>query len=169
MSQIKSSSLLYYSIIYSQIKYGILSWGTASNLLLKKVKIQLNRILRVITNKLIYTPVRMLYKSLNTLKVIYNLKLGKFMHQLENNKLPLVFFNFSKKINEIHSYKTKLIKKSTYFLPCVIKSFGQLLLSYRGVKLWKSIHLSIKSKHWFSFKKSYKVDLMSKYQCCFVF
>ena len=32
----------------------------------------------------------MLYKSLNTLKVtdIYNLKLAKFMHQLENNKLP---------------------------------------------------------------------------------
>ena len=35
----------------------------------------------------------MLYKSLNTLKVtdVYNLKLGKFMHQLENNKLPYVF------------------------------------------------------------------------------
>ena len=51
----------------------------------------------------------MLYKSLNTLKVtdIYNLELGKFMHQLENNKLPLVFLNFLKKINEIHSYETK--------------------------------------------------------------
>ena len=35
----------------------------------------------------------MLYKSLNTLKVtdIYNLELDKFMHQLENNKLPHVF------------------------------------------------------------------------------
>ena len=29
-------SLLYYSIIYSRIKYGILLWGTASNSLLKK-------------------------------------------------------------------------------------------------------------------------------------
>ena len=38
--------LLYYRIIYSQIKYGILSWGTASNSLLKKVKIRLNHILR---------------------------------------------------------------------------------------------------------------------------
>ena len=85
--------LLYYTIIYSPIKYNILSWGTASNLLLKKVKIRLNCILRVITNKSIYTPVEMLYKSLNTLKVtdIYNLELGKFMHQLENNKLPHVF------------------------------------------------------------------------------
>ena len=85
--------LFYYSIIYSRIKYGILSWVTASNSLLKKVEIQLNRILRVITNKSICTPVGMLYKSLNTLKVtdIYNLKLGKFMHQLENNKLPHVF------------------------------------------------------------------------------
>ena len=35
----------------------------------------------------------MLYKSLNTLKVtnIHNLELGKFMHQLENNRLPQVF------------------------------------------------------------------------------
>ena len=42
----------------------------------------------------------MLYKSLNTLKVtdIYNLELGKFMHQLENNKLPHVFVNFFKKL-----------------------------------------------------------------------
>ena len=86
-------SLLYYSIIYSRIKYGILWWGTTSNSLLKKVEIRLNRILRVITNKSIYTPVRMLYKSLKTLKVTYNynLELGKFMHQLENNKLPHVF------------------------------------------------------------------------------
>ena len=157
--------LLYYSIIYSRINYGILSWGTASNSLLKKVEIRLNRILRVITNKSIYTPVGKLYKSLNTLKVtdIYNLELGKFMHQLENNKLPHVFLNFLKKINEIHSHETRLIKTSTYFLPRVTKLFGQLLLSYRGVKLWKSIHLNIKSKHWFSFKKSYKDDLMSKY------
>ena len=95
--------LLYYSIIYSQIKYGILSWDTASNSLLKKVEIRLNRILRVIINEPIYTPVGMLYKFLNTLKVTdtYNLELGKFMHQLENNKLPHVFLNFFKKINEI--------------------------------------------------------------------
>ena len=74
----------------------MLSWNTASNSLLKKVEIRLNRILRVITNKSIYTPVRMLYKSLNTLKVIniYNLELSKFMQQLKNNKLPLVFLNF---------------------------------------------------------------------------
>ena len=77
----------------------------------------------------------MLYKSLNTLKVadIYNLELGKFMHQLENNKFPRVFLNFFKKINKIHSYETRLIKTSTYFLNRVTKLFGQLLLSYRGV------------------------------------
>ena len=36
----------------------------------------------------------MLYKSLNTLKVIdiYNIELGKFMHQLENNKLSFIRF-----------------------------------------------------------------------------
>ena len=77
----------------------------------------------------------MLYKSLNTLKVtdIYNLKLGKFMHQLKNNKLPHVFLNLKKK--KIHSYETRLIKTSIYFLPRFTKLFGQLLLSYRGVKL----------------------------------
>ena len=65
----------------------------------KKVEIRPNRISMVITNKSIYAPVGMLYKSLNTLKVtdIYNLELGKFMNQLENNKLPHVFLNFLKK------------------------------------------------------------------------
>ena len=85
------------------------------------------------------------------------------MHQLENNKLPHVFFKLFEKKNEIHSYETRLIKTSTYFLPRVTKLFGQLLISHRGVKLWQSIHLSTKSKHWFSFQKSYKDDLMSKY------
>ena len=58
---------------------------------------------------------------MNTLKVtdIYNLELGKFMTQLENNKLPHVFLNFFKNTNEIHSYETRLIKTSTYFLPRV--------------------------------------------------
>ena len=107
----------------------------------------------------------MLYKFLNTLKVtdIYNLEFGKFMHQLENNKLPRVFLNFFKKINEMYLYETRLIKTSTYFLLRVTKLFGKLQLSYRDVKLEKSIHLSIKSKHWFFFKKSYKDDLMLKY------
>ena len=103
--------LFYYTIIYSRIKYGILTWGTAFNSLLKKVEIRLNRILRVITNKSIYSPVRILYKSLNTLKVtdIYNLELGKFMHQLENYKLPLVFLNFFKKVmKSIHMKQDKL-------------------------------------------------------------
>ena len=41
------------------------------------------------------------------------------MHQLENNKLPLVFLTFFKKINEINSYETRLIKTLTYFVPRV--------------------------------------------------
>ena len=75
-----------------------------------------------------------------------------------------MFFQFlqkKKKKNEIHFLETRLTEKSIYFPPRVTKSFGQLLLSYRDVKLWNSIHHSIKKKYCISFKKSFKDYLLS--------
>ena len=44
-------SMLYYSLVYSRIHYGISAWGTASEVKLKQLRVRLNTILRIIGKK----------------------------------------------------------------------------------------------------------------------
>ena len=137
----KTLCLLYYNLVYSKIQYGILTWGTATKLLTKKIEVCLNRIVRIATFRSIYIPINTMYKQLNILKIsdIYHLELGKFMYQLYSDRLPAVFVQLFKKIKEIQPHNTRQAEKSTYFLPRVSKTIGQQLLTFRGVKLWYSI------------------------------
>ena len=161
----KTLFLLYYNLVYSRIQYGILTWGTATKLLTKKIEVRLNRIIRIATFSSIYTPINTMYKQLNILKIsdIYHLELGKFMYQLYSDRLPAVFAQLFKKIKEIHSHNTRQTEKSTYFLPRVYKTIGQQLLTFRGVKLWYLIDDTTKDRHWVSFKKAYKQHLIDQY------
>ena len=95
----KTLCLLYYNLVYSQIQYGILTWGTATKLLTKKIEVRLNRIIRIATFSSVYTPINTMYKQLNILKIsdIYHLELGKFMYQLYSDRLPAVFAQLFKK------------------------------------------------------------------------
>ena len=60
---------------------------------LNEIKVNMNKIIRAITNSSRYSSLSPLYKKLNVLKLteIYELELAKFMHQLQNNKLPKLF------------------------------------------------------------------------------
>ena len=66
----KTLCLLYYNLVYSRIQYGILTWGTATKLLTKKIEVRLNRIVRIATFSSIYTPINTIYKQLNILKSV---------------------------------------------------------------------------------------------------
>ena len=61
--------LLYYNLVYSQIQYGILTWGTATKLLTKKIEVCLNHIVKIATFSFIYTPINTMYKQLHILKI----------------------------------------------------------------------------------------------------
>ena len=58
----KALCLLYYNLIYLRIQYGILTWGTATKLLIKKIEVCLNRIVRIATFSSIYTTINTMYK-----------------------------------------------------------------------------------------------------------
>ena len=49
--------LLYYSLIYSRIQYGIVTWGTANQTLMHELNVKLNNIVRTITYSSKYCPV----------------------------------------------------------------------------------------------------------------
>ena len=79
----KTLYMLYYSLIYSYIQYGIVTWGTANKTLtgMQELNVKLNNIVRAIPYRSKYCPVTSLYIALNFLKLddIYNLELAKFM------------------------------------------------------------------------------------------
>ena len=65
----KTLCMLYYSLIYSRIQYGIVTWGTANQTLMHELNVKLNNIVRTITYSSKYCPVTSLYKTLNFLKL----------------------------------------------------------------------------------------------------
>ena len=85
--------LLYYSLIYSRVPYGIILWGTAIYTRQKEIVLRLNNIVRIMTWSRKFDHVSILYKQLKLLKLedIYKLELSKFMHQLNCNMTTKVF------------------------------------------------------------------------------
>ena len=91
-------SMLYYGLVYSKLQYGIFVWGAAAVKYLSEIQVNMNKILRAITNSSRYSPLAPLYKKLNFLKLtkIFHLELAKFTHQLLNMKLSTLFQDFTK-------------------------------------------------------------------------
>ena len=111
--------MLYYSLVYSRIQYEITAWATANKTSQEIIRVRLNKILRIILFRNLYTPTSQMYKELQVLKVedIYQLELAKFMYQLHHNQLPKNFYHSFRKLNTIHQHETRLINSSAYYRP----------------------------------------------------
>ena len=57
--------MIYYSLIYSRIQYGIVTWGAANKTVLQELNVKLNNIVRTITYSSKYCPMTCLYKLLS--------------------------------------------------------------------------------------------------------
>ena len=119
--------MLYYSLIYSRIQYGIVTWGTANKMFMQELNVKLNNIVRTIKYSSKYCPVTPLYKSLNFLKLedIYQLELAKFMYQLHHKKFKTALNDCFVHIANIHSHNTRTKHNLVYFKPRVQTSGGQ--------------------------------------------
>ena len=89
--------MLYYSLIYSKLQYGILVWGTASKTHLRQLMVRLNNIVRIITFSRNCSRMSNLFKSLYLLKLtdIYKLELTKFIFALHSNRSLKIFMTRS--------------------------------------------------------------------------
>ena len=157
--------MLYYSLIYIRIKYGIVTWGTESKTLLQELNVKLNNIVLTIANSSKYCPVASLYKTLNFLKLddIYVLELAKFMYQLHHKKFKTALNDCFVDIRKIHSHNTRTKDNSVYFKPRVQTSAGKKSLTCRGIELWGKIESDVKELSWLSFKKKIKQKTIQNY------
>jgi len=120
------------------LKYCIVSWGTATNCVLQPLEVVHNDILRTITYNNYICHIAPLYKSHNILKLhgIYILELAKLMHKFHHEMLPTSFKDLFQKTAEVHCYNTRCATNQNYFMQQVSTNAGKKTISHRGATLW---------------------------------
>ena len=135
---------IYYSMIYSKIKYGILTYGLTTATNLNKVQIIQNKLLKVITNQKYRTPTNDLHNSLEILKVkdILTQETLSFVHNFTHNKLPIIFNNYFRKFNDIHDRNTR--NRNNFIIPRSKTVLGSKTIKYIGTVTWNALDQNIK-------------------------
>ena len=137
---------------------------------LNDIQVNMNKIIRAITSSSRYSSLSPLYKKLNFHKPteIYELEVAKFMHQLQNNKLPKFFQDLFCKIDTVHGHNTRHASKISIFnqewknvllkiyWPLESLNFGQNIDDVYKNKEFSTA--AFKKRYW------YKKILISKYQ-----
>ena len=135
--------LLYYSLVYPHLLYGILTWGSTNNSVLHPLQVLQNRLIRIIrrVRKLDHITNNSLYQKLSILKIkdIYHLEMAKFMYLYHNNKLLKLFNNYFKSINSVHSYNTKHACRKNYQLYSIHSNTAKKALPFSGAQIWNNL------------------------------
>ena len=128
---------LYYVFFYSQILYGILGWGCASQTRKRPIQILQNKVLRIISktswkDKIMNNTLYYKYKFLK-IDDIYNYEVGKFMYLNDIKALPQIFESYFLSLDLARNYNTRSKSNKNYFLDFVRTNFGKNLLKFKGV------------------------------------
>ena len=137
---------IYYTLIYSRIKYGITLYGQAGSTKLKRVQTLQNQLLKVLLGKKFRFPTDDLHHELKILKVkdITNLEILTFVHNYFSNKLPAAFDNYYKTFSNFSDRITRnsftTIKIDVHNTDIAARS-----LKNSGAKKWNSLSNDLKS------------------------
>jgi Reverse transcriptase (RNA-dependent DNA polymerase) len=156
---------MYFAFVHPHLLYGIEVYGNATITALDKLNKLNNKILRILLNKQIRTPVMELYKEYNTfpISILYQMQMLIFVQKCvyHNDILPPVFHNIFMDNKSLHKYDTR--RKSDLHLSCA-NSVGQLCLDYRCVVLWNDLSDDLKTCcSSMAFKKKLKSKFMLIY------
>ncbi len=101
--------MLYYSMTYPYLTYGVLLWGSASKTSLKPIEIMQKKSLRIIANTSSDAHTNILFKELKILKFTYIFKyhLEKFIFLQTNNSTFVPPIMYPNRNIDIHSYNTR--------------------------------------------------------------
>ena len=118
---INTLKTIYYSLIYSHLKYCITSWGKASKTIIQPVINTQKRVVKIISGKSYETSLNPLFNNLQLLKLteIYKLQIAIAVKNLKNIKKITDIKTSIKNLKQIHRYNTKLSSKFNYHIPSV--------------------------------------------------
>ena len=141
-----SLMLIYNSLIESRLRYGILSWSSASNKQLNRLAVLQNRAIRYICFSPIKTTLLPLYSQLNVLPLKYLIKLQQltFMYKFHHNQLPFVFHSYCLPVSS-HHYHTRNALAQNYALPRYISGYHEKTMKVIGPRSWTEVPVHTKS------------------------
>ena len=133
---------MYFALVNSYARYGILAWGNASGVTLEPLKVLLNKAIRIITfapfGPLDLDPI---YRELEilTLNQTITLEKGKFMHKKEKNLLPTNIANyFDVDARPEHDYNLR--QRQSIQNPFRSNTMtGQKSIQFEGFNLWNKL------------------------------
>lgn len=157
---------VYYALVHSYIRYGIIVWGNASQSSLKPLQTAVNKVLRIMTfapfGNIDLQPMYDFVKVLDVNKT-FSLETGKFMYKQENLLIaPQIggYFETDPYVNQ-HGYG---LRSRSLNIPTRIvrrTKSSEKSLQIRGKKLIDCLPVEIKNAESFGiFKKMYKTFLL---------
>jgi len=148
---IKTSMLLYDSLILSQLTYCNIIWASTYKTSLSKTFILQKRALKLCmgkhycyntynnqintnSNKSIFTQSKKL-----SIFDINKLQTAKFIYQVINKLSPPSFFSLFSLISSVHSYKTRNEESKKLFLKHAKSNVRKFSISVRGPQIWNEL------------------------------
>ena len=131
---------IYYALIYSRIKYGLAVYGSANKIIINKVQVLQNQLLKVLTEKPYRYSTDKLHNELKLLKVedLYKQEILTFVHNFQNNKLPPVFNSYFTSFSNIHNINTRY-RNTNFIVPRVSSNLGSTSISFEGAIFWNNL------------------------------
>jgi hypothetical protein len=150
---------VYNSLFRSYIEYGCLCWGNSNSKDINRISVLQKRAVRYIDNAKYNTHTGPIFEELKILKfqdlVLFNQ--ASFMYKLVNEKLPLSFVNFFKRLNNFE-------RNLSFALPSLNRNSLKILPSFCFIKIWNGLPLELKRKKSLgSFKNHYSRFLSINY------
>ena len=138
---------IYYTLVYSKIKYGILMYGTSNNIVMKPVQTIQNQLLKVLTEKPYKYPTNQLHSELKIIKVedLFRQEVLSFVFNFYNSNLPPVFDNYFITFSSIHDIGTRN-RNTSFIIPHHTSYYESSSLKVKGACMWNTLSNENKSK-----------------------
>ena len=152
---------LYYTLIYSRIKYGLVVYGQAGITKLNKIQFLQNQLLKVLSCKKFRFSTDTLHNEFEILKVqeMTNQEILTFVFKYHAKILPPVFNNYYETLASTHGLNTRHgnnFRKIRHY-----SKMGALSIKVHGAELWNNLENNIKSiQNVKSFRIMYKKSII---------
>ena len=159
---------IYYSLFYSHLIYGSLSWQYTSNHNIDKIFRLQKKCLRIITYSPYNAHSNKIFVDLKLIKIpdLFTSRVVQFLFQWFNKSLPGCLQDLFKFSNSIHHHNTRYPNKC--FIPHVnTQHYGISSLYYNGPYAWNDLQNKIdfkECKSIYSMKNRLKDYFLGKYE-----
>ena len=155
---------IYYTLVYSRIKYGINIYGQAGSTKIQKIQTLQSQLLKVLSAKNSRYPTEKLHKELNLLLVkdLANQELLTFVHNYFSNSLPPVFDNYFQPFD--HQYNTRNANH-TIRIEQHDSEMAAASVRVKGAKLWNVLNINYKNiTTRKKFRNEYRNNIINQYE-----